>query len=131
MKKIVLMAFLCLCQYVSAEEALRLGVLAFRPKEQALPQWQPLAEYLQKTIGKPISLQIYNYPEFTQAVANHEVDIILTNPGHYIVLKNTYKLSAPLVTQIIQKTRYASDAFWRCHFYTERFTSFHTVTTQK
>ena len=103
MKKIVLVVLFCLCHYLSAEEALRLGILAFRPKEQALAQWQPFATYLQNTIKKPIALQIYNYPEFTQAVENHEVDIILTNPGHYIVLKNKYILSAPLVTQITQK----------------------------
>ena len=103
MKKIVLVILFCLCQYLNAEEALRLGILAFRPKEQALVQWQPFATYLQNAIGKPIALHIYNYPEFTQAVANHEVDIILTNPGHYIVLKNKYQLSAPLVTQITQK----------------------------
>lgn len=103
MKKIVLLLFYCLCQYASAEEALRLGILAFRPKEQALIQWQPFAMYLQNAIGKPIALQIYNYYELTQAAENHEVDIILTNPGHYIVLKNKYKLSAPLVTQIVQK----------------------------
>lgn len=103
MKKIVLLLFYCLCQYASAEEALRLGILAFRPKEQALIQWQPFATYLQNAIGKPITLQIYDYYELTQAAENHEVDIILTNPGHYIVLKNRYKLSAPLVTQIVQK----------------------------
>lgn len=103
MKKIMVCLLICLCQFLSAEEALRLGILAFRPKEQALIQWQPFATYLQDTIGKPIALHIYNYPEFTQAVANHEVDIILTNPGHYIVLKNTYQLSAPLVTQIVKK----------------------------
>lgn len=103
MKKIILSLLFCLCQFLSAEEALRLGILAFRPKEQALSQWQPFATYLQNTIGKPVALHIYNYPEFTQAVANHEVDIILTNPGHYIVLKNRYQLSAPLVTQIVKK----------------------------
>lgn len=118
MKKIVFIVLFCLCQYLSAEEALRLGILAFRPKEQALIQWQPFATYLQNTIGKPIALQIYNYPEFTQAVANHEVDIILTNPGHYIVLKNKFKLSAPLVTQITQKdhtilTQFAGVIFTR------------------
>jgi len=118
MKKIVVMVLFCLCQYLHAEEALRLGVLAFRPKEQALIQWQPFAMYLQDAIGKPIALQIYNYPEFTQAVAEHKVDIILTNPGHYIVLKNKYKLSAPLVTQITQKgdttlTQFAGVIFTR------------------
>jgi len=118
MKKIVWMILFCVCHFLNAEEALRLGILAFRPKEQALIQWQPFATYLQNTIGKPIALQVYNYPEFTQAVANHEVDIILTNPGHYIVLKNKYKLSAPLVTQITQKndtilTQFAGVIFTR------------------
>ena len=105
MRKCIVIILLCLCQFLSAEEALRLGILAFRPKDQALIQWQPFATYLEHTIGKPIALQIYNYPEFTQAVANHEVDIILTNPGHYIVLKNKYQLSAPLVTQITKKNQ--------------------------
>jgi len=118
MKKYIVLVLFCLCQYLSAEEALRLGVLAFRPKEQALIQWQPFATYLQNAIGKPISLHIYNYPEFTQAVADHNVDIILTNPGHYIVLKTKYKLSAPLVTQITQKdhitlTQFAGVMFTR------------------
>lgn len=103
MKKFFCIVLLCLCQYVNAHDALRLGILAFRPKEQALMQWQPFANYLQETIGIPINLRIYTYPEFTQAVANHEVDIILTNPGHYIVLKNNYRLSAPLVTQMTQQ----------------------------
>ncbi len=103
MRKYFIIVLFCLCQFLSAEEALRLGILAFRPKEQAIQQWQPFATYLQNAIGKPIALHIYNYPEFTQAVANHEVDIILTNPGHYIVLKHKFKLSAPLVTQISQK----------------------------
>lgn len=103
MRKYFVIVLFCLCQFLSAEEALRLGILAFRPKEQAIQQWQPFATYLQNAIGKPIALHIYNYPEFTQAVANHEVDIILTNPGHYIVLKHKFKLSAPLVTQISQK----------------------------
>ncbi|AHJ11876.1 EAL domain-containing protein [Sulfurospirillum multivorans] len=118
MKKIIVSLLFCLCQFLSAEEALRLGILAFRPKEQALSQWQPFATYLQDTIKKPIALHIYNYPEFTHAVANHEVDIILTNPGHYIVLKNRHKLSAPLVTQITQKnhtilTQFAGVIFTR------------------
>lgn len=118
MKKIVLCLLFCLCQFLNAQEALRLGILAFRPKEQALVQWQPFATYLQNAIGKPIALHIYNYPEFTQAVAEGKVDIILTNPGHYIVLKNKYKLSAPLVTQITQKnditlTQFAGVIFTR------------------
>lgn len=118
MKKVVVIVLFCLCHYLYAEEALRLGILAFRPKEQALIQWQPFATYLQDAIGKPIALQIYNYPEFTQAVAEAKVDIILTNPGHYIVLKNKYKLSAPLVTQITQKndttlTQFAGVIFTR------------------
>lgn len=118
MRKYFVIVLFCLCQFLSAEEALRLGILAFRPKEQAIQQWQPFATYLQNTIGKPIALHIYNYPEFTQAVANHEVDIILTNPGHYIVLKHKFKLSAPLVTQITQKehvilTQFAGVMFTR------------------
>lgn len=91
--------------------ALRLGILAFRPKEQAYIQWQPLATYLQQTLGMYVELKVYNYPELEIAITHNQVDAILTNPGHYILLKHRNKLSPPIVTQITKKGQYTLTKF--------------------
>jgi ABC-type phosphate/phosphonate transport system substrate-binding protein len=83
-----------------AAESLRLGVLAFRPKAQALSQWQPLATHLQSALGRPVALSVYDLTELEAAVAAHTVDVVFTTPSHFIALKQHYGLSAPLATQI-------------------------------
>jgi diguanylate cyclase (GGDEF)-like protein/PAS domain S-box-containing protein len=83
-----------------AGTSLRLGILGFRPKPQALAQWQPLAAYLQSALGQRIELAVYTPIELEAAVAQHKVDVVLTNPGHFILLKERYQLSAPLATQV-------------------------------
>ncbi len=82
------------------QEPIRFGVIAFRPKAQALKQWQPLATYLETALKRRVELSVYNLPELNAAVTQNAVDIILTNPGHYILLKHRNKPSAPLATLI-------------------------------
>lgn len=81
---------------------LKLGVLAFRPKAQTQTQWQPLATYLATALGRPVELTAYTYPEFNAAVAQNAVDVALTNPGHFILLKYREGLSAPLATLVTE-----------------------------
>jgi len=88
---------------VRAEPPIRLGVLAFRPKDQATKQWQPLAAHIEKSIGRKVELTAYNYPDLNIAVQQKSVDIVLTNPGHYILLKRLHEMSAPLATQITRE----------------------------
>ena len=83
-----------------AQEPIRFGVLAFRPKAQAMEQWQPLATHIEKSLGRRVELTVYNYTELDAAVSQNAVDVVLTNPGHYVLLKYRNKPSAPLVTQI-------------------------------
>ena len=82
-----------------AEEPIRIGVLAFRPKAQALKQWQPLAAYLETALGQRVALTIYGY-DLADALTQNKVDVVFTNPGHYVLLKHRNRPSAPLVTQI-------------------------------
>ncbi len=94
-----------------AEEAIRLGVIAFRPKAQAIAQWQPLAAYLETKLGRRVKLTIYDHPELAAAMSQNAVDVILTNPGHYILLKHRNKPSAPLVTLINLEAGHELTAF--------------------
>ncbi len=94
-----------------ADTALRFGVLAFRPKPQAMAQWQPLASYLQSTLGLRVELTVYDLGELEAAIAQKAVDVVFTTSGHFIVLKHRYGLSAPLATQITRGDGHDLSAF--------------------
>ena len=106
MNKLVhrLIAAACLLGVVlplSAAETVRIGVLAFRPKPQTLAQWQPLAGVLQRAMPeRHFVVEALDYPELEAAISRGELDFVLTNPGHYVLLAHRNGLSAPLATLI-------------------------------
>ena len=78
---------------------IRFGVLAFRPKPVTEAQWQPVADYLSRSLGnRPVSLVALTYPELEEAVAQRKVDFVLTQPASYAYLSTRYGLSSPLAT---------------------------------
>jgi|GEM_PF-1280754 len=82
-----------------ANEPIKLGILAFRPQAIAQAQWQPLAAALHKAIPDyDFIVTAYSYPELQAAVAAHQIDFVLTNPGNYLLMAKRSGLSAPLLT---------------------------------
>lgn len=82
-----------------AAEPVKVGVLAFRPKPQTLAQWQPLAVALKRAMPeRDFVVEAFTFPELDMAVANHQVDFVLTNSSHYVLLSQRIGLSAPLAT---------------------------------
>ena len=110
LRRVLLLALL-VTRPLTAEAPLRFGVLAFRPKAQALAQWQPLAESLERALGQKVALSAYSYPELDSAMATKAVDVVLTNPGHFVILSHRYHLSAPLVTLVGQEGPHAPASF--------------------
>jgi len=83
-------------------EPLRIGLLAYRPKAVLLQQWRPLADYLQVALARPIELGAFERTELESAIRQGVIDIVITNPAHFILLQHRYHLSAPLATQVTQ-----------------------------
>jgi signal transduction histidine kinase len=80
-------------------DTVKIGILAFRSKAQTLRQWQPLENALKQTMPeRDFVVQAMTYPELDLAVAGRQLDFVLTNPGHYIILAKRNGLSAPLAT---------------------------------
>ncbi|MBU1664160.1 MAG: PhnD/SsuA/transferrin family substrate-binding protein [Gammaproteobacteria bacterium] len=76
-------------------QEVRLGVLSFRSIEHTTAQWKPLADYLSQRIpGYRFRISPLYYPDLDQAVARHELDFVLTNPEHYVLLRSRYGLTA-------------------------------------
>lgn len=80
-------------------EPVRIGILAFRSKQQTLEQWQPLAIALKQAIPeRDFVIDALTYPELEKATATNTLDFVLTNPAHYVLLTKRSGLSAPLAT---------------------------------
>jgi PAS domain S-box-containing protein len=84
------LALLLISGFAPAEESLRLAILAYRPQDVLNSQWQALADYLGKSMpGQKIELRILNNEEMAVALRNNELDFVLTNPVHFIQLRET------------------------------------------
>ena len=81
-----------------APQVVRLGVLAFQSKADTDAQWGPTAQALtQRLPGYRFEVLALNYEELNIAVKGKRVDFVLTNPEHYVVLRNVFFLR-PMVT---------------------------------
>ncbi len=84
----------------AAVETARIGVLAYRGTRHALDSWQPLADYLSAAIPdrrfELVPVTLVSAPE---RIAAGEIDYLITNPGHYVTLDDTFGLSV-LATRV-------------------------------
>ena len=100
------------CTVAWGAEPVRIGVIAFRPKPQTLAQWQPLASVLKRAIPEQsFVVEALTFPELELAVASRQLDFVLTNPGHYVLLSKRSGLSAPLATLVMDDGGRESSAF--------------------
>jgi diguanylate cyclase (GGDEF)-like protein/PAS domain S-box-containing protein len=84
---------------VMAEEPVRIGVLAHRPKNATLVQWQPLAELLQREIPhREFEIIPLYSAELELAATRRQLDFVLTNPASYIRLQSYKGVGSPLAT---------------------------------
>ena len=74
-----------------ALEPVKIGILAYRPIPETLKEYQPLTLALKLAIpDRDFAIEIMNYDELDQAVSEHKLNFVLTNPAHYIFLKRNY-----------------------------------------
>ncbi|MBN9696011.1 MAG: diguanylate cyclase [Zoogloea sp.] len=77
-----------------AEQVYRVGVTSFRDKAVTLQEWGPTMSFLSGQVADarfevvPLTL-----PEFEDALARRELDFVLTNPQHYIVVEARFGVS--------------------------------------
>ncbi len=83
---------------------LRLGVFAYRPKEILQPRFEPLARHLSEALGQPVTLHVLQQGEIEAAVAQGQLDLLMTNPAHYVVVRKQVP-AAKLLATIIANER--------------------------
>ena len=82
----------------AATTDITVGVLAHRSKDKTLADWEPTADYLAAAIpGHRFIIRPLVFAELEAAVAAREVDFVVTNTAHYVVLEAGYQVS-PIAT---------------------------------
>ena len=90
----------------------RLAVLAYRDKPSTHKRWHPLVSYLnQKFFPVSFQLEVLHLGELEAAVRLHQVDFVLTQPAHYVLLTYQFGLTSPLASLINLEGEFATDRF--------------------
>jgi diguanylate cyclase (GGDEF)-like protein/PAS domain S-box-containing protein len=103
---IIVTCLLCVKSALGDEipKHLRFGVLSFRPKEITTAQWLPLAKELEHNLPNySVELVPLTYPELNQAAKENTLDFVLTNPEHYVLLKNKMGINAAATMITLEK----------------------------
>ncbi|MFA5596905.1 MAG: diguanylate cyclase [Pusillimonas sp.] len=85
----------------ATHQRLHIGVFNYRPADILRPMWQPLASYLQQHLpGHDVHLHFLDQEEMAKAVGNGLLDVVFTNPVHYVSLRVNGVLSGAIATQV-------------------------------
>ncbi len=112
---LVLIFFASLCHANNDEQQLQndqitLGIFAFRPKEILTQQYQPLADYLTEALGDiQVVIEILTQDEIEDAILDQQLDLLFTNPSHYVQVRSRSPLSGALATLISMEDGQAVD----------------------
>ncbi|WP_051083139.1 EAL domain-containing protein [Hydrogenovibrio halophilus] len=83
----------------SDSQSLTLGVYADIPEEEALAQWQPLADYLDAQLpDHRIQLQALNEQGVHERIYTNQVDLLLVNPVLYEIVRAENTLTGAIAT---------------------------------
>ena len=82
-----------------ADRPLTLGVLSVRPKPETMARWQPLADYLSRSLdGYQVTLMPLEQQEMAAAIESRQLDLLFTNASDYIKLRSKNSMTGALAT---------------------------------
>ncbi|TSE19854.1 putative signaling protein [Tepidimonas alkaliphilus] len=93
-------------------DELRIGVLAYRPREVEERAWAAVLQALQRRLPNlRLQARILDFPALDAAVRARELDVVITNPGHYVALRYSEGLSNALATVWRRRNGVVTEAF--------------------
>jgi signal transduction histidine kinase/CheY-like chemotaxis protein/ABC-type phosphate/phosphonate transport system substrate-binding protein len=99
---ILLCIFLFFCTSTAfAKDVLKLGVLAYEDKDSVAAQYAQVVNALNERLTSvEIQMEVLSQQELNSRVEDGSIDIVITNPVHYLLLRHRYGLSRLLATQV-------------------------------
>ena len=88
-------------QALTPEDEVIVGVFGMRPTPIMEQRFQPLVDYLNDSVdGVTFRLQVMPPDDLDLAIRRNEIDLLLTNPTHYIMVRSENTLSGVLSTLV-------------------------------
>ncbi|MBN2870929.1 MAG: PhnD/SsuA/transferrin family substrate-binding protein, partial [Campylobacterales bacterium] len=102
MRKKIALLCLCILPFVSADakEEIRFGVFSYLGEEKTREKYQPLVDYLNRHLEPEVILEVLSQEEINDKIAQGKLDIVTTNPTHFLVIRQRYSLSGAIATLI-------------------------------
>ncbi len=106
MRRILRTALLCVGLGIGsldlqAQPGLDFGVYSSRPKALVEASWQPFVDYLNTRLdGVEVRLHALDDAGLQRALAAGELELLLTNPAHFITLRSANPLSGAIATVV-------------------------------
>ncbi|WP_428825316.1 PhnD/SsuA/transferrin family substrate-binding protein [Azonexus sp. IMCC34842] len=89
-----LLALSCFWAMQAAASDVAIGVFAYQGERAATSDWTPLVRYLNKALPEHhFRLENYDAQSLRAAITEQRIDLVLTNPGHYITMEAEFGLS--------------------------------------
>ncbi len=98
MKKIFPLLLFLFCFSLSAQESIRFGVFAYKGVEHTRQQYAPLVEALNEKLDGRVVLELLTQEEMNEKIALGALDIITTNPTHFLHIRQHYHLNGAVAT---------------------------------
>lgn len=94
-----------------ANDVITLGIFACLPKAVMAARYDPLGQYLSEQLDQPVRLLYLDQAEMEEALAHNRLDLVFTNPSHYLLLRSRNSLTGALATAISIKNGQATQSF--------------------
>jgi diguanylate cyclase (GGDEF)-like protein/PAS domain S-box-containing protein len=93
-------------------QALRLGILIYRPLEVEQRSWRPLLQALDERLAPlTVEAQLLPYDELDTHISARRVDLVITNPAHAVMLAVREGASTPMATLVRRRRGIETTAF--------------------
>lgn len=91
---------------------LRVGILAYRPMDVEERDWAPVIDAMQHRLPSVrLHVRLLHYTALDNAVRARELDVVITNPGHYVALRYSDGLSTVLAAVARRRLGIETEAF--------------------
>lgn len=95
----------------SMADELTLGVFAYRPKPVMQERYSALADYLSQAMpSHTVRLVVLDQEELATAINRRQVDFVMTNPSHYLLLRSQNSLTGAIATLVSVESGQATDS---------------------
>lgn len=75
------------------------GIFAYRSESKMIEKYQPLVDHLSKELQVPVVLRILSQRELEKEVHLGKIDIVSTNPSHFVALREKGELTGAIATE--------------------------------